>query len=126
MERIFTKARKQFGKVYPSGATAYLAEIVKGNSIKIMCDAGYRSGWSKEFKIGDYAEYDSYNLSYYGPIVAIADKTVSIICKHDAARYARGEKVKTYRLDLNAFAWRNIDFDVSEASAKNSDTMMYI
>jgi hypothetical protein len=126
MERIYTKARKQYGKVYPAVATEFLAEVVKGKSIKLTCDAGYRAGRSNEFEIGDYAEYDSYNLSYYGPIVAIADKTVSIICKHDAARYARGEKVKTYRMDLNTFAWRNIDFNVSEASAANSETMMYI
>jgi hypothetical protein len=126
MERIFTKSRKQYGRVYPAVATEFLAEVVKGKSIKIACDAGYRTGRSKEFKLGDYAEYDSYNLSYYGPIIAIADKTVTIICRHDVERYKAGAKVKTYRLDLNAFAWRNIDFDVNEASAANSETMMYI
>jgi hypothetical protein len=126
MKRIMTKARVQFGKEYPAVPTAYLAEIAKGKSIKIVCDEGYRAGRSNEFEIGDYAEYDSYNLSYYGPIVAITEKTVSIVCKHDAARYARGEKVKKYNLDLNKFAYRNIDFNVSEASAANSETMMYI
>ena len=126
MKRIMTKARKQFGTVYPSVATKYLADIVKGKSITITSDDGYDAGRTNTFKLGDFAEYDSYNLSYFGPIIAITDNSVSIVCKHDAARHARGEKVKVYRLDLNKFAYRNIDFNVSEASAANSETMMYI
>ena len=33
MERIYTKARKQYGKVYPAVATEFLAEVVKGRFI---------------------------------------------------------------------------------------------
>jgi hypothetical protein len=121
-----TKARKQFGKVYPSAETVYEVDIVKGKSITVRCDEGYAAGTQNRFVLGDYAEYDSYNLSYFGPIIAITDNSVSIICKHDASRHAQGHKVKVYRLDLNKFSYRNIDFDVSEASAANADTMMYI
>jgi len=126
MERIYAKASKHRGQVYPAVITEFLAEIVKNKSIKISCDSGYNAGRSNEFKVGDYAEYDSYNLSYYGPIIAISDKSVTIISRHDADRHAAGQKVKVYRLNLYQFAWRNIKFDASQASADNADTMLYI
>jgi hypothetical protein len=68
-----------------------------------------------EFKIGDAAEYDSYNLSYTGTIVAIGAKTVSI--KHDHSS-------KVTRLSIHEFSWRNNDFDAVKIAEKNSDLMM--
>lgn len=74
----------------------------------------------KVFRPGDYAEYDSYNLSYTAPIKAITAKNV-IFDMGD-----RCYKGKTKRLTFDAFAWRNHDFDVHETALKNSEVMQYI
>ncbi len=66
------------------------------------------------FEIGDTAEYDSYNLSYTGAIKSITDKTVTI------------SGMRTKRLRLADFAWRNYDFDAVKTAEKNAETMMYI
>jgi hypothetical protein len=68
-----------------------------------------------EFKIGDAAEYDSFNLSYTGTIVAIGAKTVSI-------QHERGGKIT--RLSIHEFSWRNNDFDAVKIAEQNSDMMM--
>ena len=70
------------------------------------------------FKVGDIAEYDSYNLKYCGKIVAIGEKTVTI----DAS----GTAQKTKRLDLWHFAWRNWDFNAAKINAHNAEERMYI
>lgn len=69
------------------------------------------------FRVGDMAEWDSYNLSYYGPIVAITEKTVTIFDKCYG---------KNRRLSLESFAWRNYDFNLEKARGDNIETMMYI
>jgi len=69
------------------------------------------------FQIGESAEYDSYNLSYFGPIKSITKKNV--IVQH---KYSK----KTKRMPFVNFHWRNINFDAAEAAASNSETMMYI
>lgn len=74
------------------------------------------------FKVGDMAEYGSYNLVYYGPIVSITDKTVTMQHRHAA----EGGNQKKYRLSIKEFANRNYDFDEVEVSKRNSETMMYI
>lgn len=70
------------------------------------------------FKIGDRAEYDSYNLDYCGNIVSIGEKTVTI----DTS--GTGERTK--RLDLWHFAWRNWDYDAAKIDAHNAEERMYI
>jgi hypothetical protein len=69
------------------------------------------------FEVGDEAEYDSYNLSYIGTIVAIGAKTVTI-------RPGKGER--TRRLSLKEFSWRNNFGTVAEKRARNSEEMMYL
>ena len=68
-----------------------------------------------DYRIGDMAEYDSYNLHYFGPIKSITEKTVTI------------EMIggKNKRLKIADFAWRNSK-SVAEKQSRNSDTMMYI
>ena len=66
------------------------------------------------FRCGDYAEYDSYNLSYTAPIKAITAKNV-IFDMGD-----RCYKGKTKRLTFDAFAWRNHDFDAVETANQNA------
>lgn len=70
----------------------------------------------RTFQIGDKAEYDSYNLSYFGPIKSITKKNVII----------KDTSGKNRRLPHAAFHWRNINFDIAKKSAENSNTMMYI
>jgi hypothetical protein len=123
---VMSKARKQAGQIYPSVKTKFEAAIEKNDSISIRCVDGYDTGKENTFRLGEMAEYDSYNLSYYGPIVAISEKTISIISKYDQAKFARGDKVRVHRLDLYSFAWRNISFDVIKQAASNAETSMYI
>lgn len=68
------------------------------------------SPYVRVFKMGDMAEYDSYMLSYYGPIVAIGPKTVTIANRIDG---------RLSRLSLTEFAWRNRDFTEAGARAEN-------
>lgn len=103
-------------------AATYYADIVPGVSIRIFGEYsnhvdGPRS-FDKTFRIGDPAEYGSYNLKYNGRIVAIGAKTVAI--KH----YAHTADVS--RLDLYTFAWRNWDFDADKSAAHNAEEMMAI
>lgn len=71
----------------------------------------------KLFTVGDYAEYGSFNLTYYGTIVAITDKTVTI-----EERWNNGGTHKLHRLSLYKFANRNWDFDLAEVDARNAET----
>lgn len=90
----------------------YTVIVTKGDSITVI-----REGHEPNtFQIGDQAEHDSYNLSYYGTITKITEKTVTIVDRCFG----------TKRLKLDTFAWRNYDFNLEEVRAKNSDTMMYI
>ena len=67
------------------------------------------------FRIGDEAEYDSYNLKYTGPILAIGQRTVTI----------KGMTSRK-RLTMHEFSWRNEDFDAEKIAANNAETMMHI
>lgn len=69
------------------------------------------------FRVGDTAEYGSYNLHYLGEVVSISAKTVSILPEH-------GTKVK--RLRLYEFSWRNDNFDLEKIRARNLEESMCI
>lgn len=68
------------------------------------------------FKVGDVAEYDSWNMSYYGTITSIGPKSVTIV--KDSGK-------RTARLDLERFSFRNSRFDLEKAVERNHDVMMY-
>jgi hypothetical protein len=68
-----------------------------------------------EFRVGDVAVYDSYNLDYLGEIIAIGPKTVTI----DASATGHGRR----RLDIHQFNWRNNDFDLDRIRRRNSEWM---
>jgi len=120
---IMRKSVKRGGTTYPGEATQYSAELVKNESITIR---DLNNGLENKFVIGDHAEYDSYNLSYHGPIIAIGEKTVTIICQYDVKKHEAGTKVKKHRLSLDQFAWRNLKFDLKKTCAANQETSMYI
>ncbi len=61
------------------------------------------------FKVGDHAEYDSYNLAYVGTIESIGEKTVTI----------RERGGRLHRLSLYEFAWRNHNFDLARIQDSN-------
>ena len=67
-----------------------------------------------EFKIGDSAVYDSYNLTYTGTIEAIGPKTVTI----------RNTFGKLTRLSIYEFNWRNKDFDAAKIFDRNAEMMV--
>lgn len=90
----------------------YTVNVEKGKSITVI-----RKGHKPNtFKVGDMAEHDSYNLSYYGVITQITEKTVTILDD------CFGKK----RLKLDTFAWRNYDFDLDRVQAENFETSHYI
>jgi hypothetical protein len=82
--------------------------VEQGKNITILMHRGEEV--NKTFKIGDTAEYDSYNLSYLGQIISITDKTVSI-----KPRFA--DRVR--RLKIGEFVWRNYNFDFEETTKRN-------
>jgi hypothetical protein len=91
----------------------YTVYVRKNNSIVVV-----REGHAPNaFKIGDMAEYNSYNLSYYGEIVSITEKTVTIKDKYFDRKY---------RLKLDTFAWRNYNFSLENTIQENAVTSMYI
>lgn len=111
--RVQTKARKNL----PSIDTDFYAEISEDNS-QIHITGNYcNKVVDITFKVGETAEYDSYNLSYLGEIIKITEKSVTI-----APQY--GAKVR--RLSLNEFCYRNYNFDFEEISRQNFETSMYI
>ena len=74
----------------------------------------------KVFRIGDIAEYDSYNLTYTAPIKQITAKNV-IFDMSD-----RCSSKETKRLKMDSFAWRNHDFDAERIAARNASVSMCI
>lgn len=93
----------------------FRCDIRPNQSITITVVSGRNVGKTKIFQVGEQAEHGSYNLSYYGPITGIGQKTVSI-----------QDYQRTKRLSLTDFAARNWDFDLAETRARNSEAMLYL
>lgn len=113
---IVAKGRTFRGHKYPDMPSGVTAHIVRNDTIH-MVGRYNNQDVDITFKIGDTAEYGSYNLHYLGKIVKITDKGVTI-----EPEYSRGIK----RLSLNEFMWRNHNFDLAVITARNADTSMYI
>lgn len=115
LETVKTRDFQQF-KVKHEGfvISGTKAKITVGESVEIWYDGcDHRSGatYHNTFKVGDIAEYGSFNLVYMGPIVSITEKTVSI--------KTTGDVIK--RLDMARFIQINRDFDYAAASKRNSE-----
>lgn len=126
VNEIRAKDTKRKGVVRPGEVCeGAKAEIVPGVSIRLF---GERDLWNPQtraydkkpyeitFKIGDVAEYHSYNLHFFGVITSITDKLV-VIEEED-------QRSKKHRLDLFTFNNRNWDFDHRALLERNSRTMM--
>lgn len=117
------KARILYGRKYEPTNTqgTYNAEITK-TSIRIFGTmtnhVNGTQSFDRTFKLGDGAEYNSYNLKYVGTITQIGQKTVTI--KH----YEHSTTVT--RLDLYSFIDRNWDFDSEAIARHNATEMLYI
>lgn len=97
-------------------ASEYSVEIDRNAFIGI-----YRHGeMCSSFRIGDTAEYDSYNLRYTGRITKITDKTVQITA------YPGTQSERRHNLSLYEFCYRNYDFNAEKVAAHNANEMMYI
>lgn len=113
------KDRKRHGEVLPGNTRIGQHAAVSPGHILIY---GHRHGstnpyfdYEYEFRVGDQAEYDSYNLQYIGTITKISPKTVTI--------EAFG---RSHRLSIYDFSWRNNDKTVQEKRSENSEAMMYL
>lgn len=96
--------------------------IVKGESVNIKCfyeNHHTPKNWDNTFKVGDMAEYDSYNLKYYGEIVSITENTVTIKPKYSGS-------CSNKRLKMGDFCQKNFDFDLEKVKAYNAEESMYI
>lgn len=101
---------------YVSGARTYKATLVPGSHVVVEF---FRDGQfisMRQFRIGDEAEYDSWNLHYTGRIVSIGKATVTIDPGYDSKR----------RLKATDFAWRNWNFNSEEIARRNAETSQYI
>lgn len=73
--------------------------------------------FDRTFKVGDQAEHGSYNLSYYGPIDSITEKSVMI-----ADRHRNGNaKAKRYRFTIEQFVSRHWNWTIEKAHKRNSE-----
>ncbi len=111
------------------------ADIVLGKSIRIYgtLKTYVKNVWTRRgrenvyedvpfdrtFVISEFAEYDSWNLSYYGPITKISANSVTIADKNFSSDRKK-------RLDLYTFISRNVNFNHIRANEKNAEEMMYL
>lgn len=122
-QRLQPKSFTRYGVRYaPSTTHQYYAEVSQDRqSVRIW---GRNATTLKEphfdrvFKVGDWAEYDSYNLIYDGKIVKITPKTVTI----DKGR----SYSKKVRLTMFRFVEKNWDYDSQEVFEHNTNEMMYL
>lgn len=88
------------------------ATIVVGESITLHGEHKKSEGiyalYNRTFRLGDTAEYDSFNLSYTGEIVSIGEKSITV----------RDGK-KLHRLSIYEFDWRNFDLNLEAIEARN-------
>ena len=110
-------------KAMPAAARNDMAGMVEAKAFGVLGDAIEEGGgnrlWASgliahesqepitepteaTYRVGDLAEFDSYNLSYLGRIVSITEKTVVIDTE-------RSYESKTRRLSVYDFCWRNYD-----------------
>lgn len=95
--------------------TTYRVFVTPGQRVEIHTHEHGNLVNVRVFQVGDQAEYDSYNLSYYAPIKKITKKNAIFEV------YGRRKMVK-----WETFAWRNYDFNLNKARENNSETMNYI
>ena len=124
-DEIKSKDRIRFGVKYPGQVlTGYKAVVMPGKSIRLHgSESNLVNGpvtFDITFKIGDYAEYDSYNLKYTGKITAIGPKTVTVQERPGTCN------AKNHKLSIYTFSWRNFNYDGKKIAAHNAEERYYI
>ena len=97
-------------------------DLIVGESIRLFgswTTVHGPAGYDLTFRIGDRAEYHSYNYHYTGLITAIGKKTVTI-------EYDAGSRTERKRLSLWEFSWRNKDYDAEKIAANNLVTSNHV
>jgi hypothetical protein len=90
---------------YISGPRKYRVTLVPGAHVIVEHFRDDQFISMRRFEVGDEVEYDSFNLSYTGPILAIGKKTF------------KGKK----RLKAEEFGWRNWNFNAGETARRNAE-----
>ena len=103
------------------GSENYLNAVIN-TKYKTVNIYGYYhdTAFDKVFRIGDYVEYDSYNLVYTAPITKIGPKTITV------TPYPDSPYPRNIRMDLNTFIWRNHNLDLESIFKRNQETSRYI
>ena len=101
----------------PYGDTLYRVYVSPGETVEIHTHRNDALVHVTTFRVGDPAEYDSFNLKYIGEIKSISPKTITIQPRADR---------RSRRLKLETFAWRNANFDLERITQENRETMNYI
>ena len=96
---------------YVSGNRKYRVTLVPGVHVIVEHFIVDRFVSMRRFEVGDEVEYDSFNLSYTGPILAIGKKTVTVESTF------KGKK----RLKAEEFGWRNWNFNAGETARRNAE-----
>jgi hypothetical protein len=96
---------------YISGNRKYRVTLVPGQYVVVEHFIVDRFVAMRRFEVGDECEYDSFNLSYTGPILAIGKKTVTVESTF------KGKK----RLKAEEFGWRNWNFNAGETARRNAE-----
>lgn len=110
-------------RVEGTAAVGHHADVVPGKSIRLHGTLDTRTWpvqYDRTFRVGDVAEYDSFNMHYTGKILSIGEKAVTI----GEARSNGGRAfVRKHRLSIYTFSWRNRDLDLAAIAARNADVM---
>jgi len=96
---------------YVSGNRKYRVTLVPGQYVVVEHFIVDQFIAMRRFEVGDEVEYDSFNLSYTGPILAIGKKTVTVESTF------KGKK----RLKAEEFGWRNWNFNAGETARRNAE-----
>jgi hypothetical protein len=121
--KIYEKGYKRGGKVYGAGVKeGEFAAITPGRSIVLFGvreqynpGGGHsKRGYMSRYQMGSSAEYDSYNLAYFGQIIGITDKRV-IIDKN------AGYRARTSSGELGRYPVSKASLDIAQFSRKNWD-----
>jgi hypothetical protein len=103
---------------YQSAGTVFNADVIPGASIRIYgTQTNHINGpqtFDRTFNVGDVVEYDSFNLSYMGPVLAVGAKTIMVKC---------GIYKKARRMTLAQFCSRNWNLDLAQNTRRNSEWM---
>jgi len=101
---------------YISGPRKYRVTLVPGAHVIVEHFRDDQFISMRRFEVGDEVEYDSFNLSYTGPILSIGKKTVTVESSFKGKR----------RLKAEEFGWRNWDFNAGEVARRNAETSQSI